>query len=144
WAQTIPVGITLPSHTSMLTGVPLERHGVFWNDDTPGRNRKYDHPQVPTLFEWAKEAGYTTALVAGKYKFVALARDKSVDHLVLPEQPKRAVAGVPLPPSNRDENGLTEYDRKFDNDWVAVEAAKLVREHKPQVMMVHFPRVDSV
>jgi len=144
WAQTIPVGITLPSHTSMLTGVPLDRHGVYWNDDTPIRKRKYDYPHVPTLFEWAKEAGYTTALVAGKYKFVALARENSLDHFVLPEQPKRPLAGLPLPLTKKDENGLSEYDRKFNDGWVATQAAKVIREHKPQVMMVHFPRVDTV
>src|SRR4051812_34808613 len=35
WAQTIPMSITLPSHTSMLTGVSAERHGVMWNSDLP-------------------------------------------------------------------------------------------------------------
>lgn len=144
WAQTLTVGITLPSHTSMLTGVPLERHGVFWNDDVPIRKRRYDHPHVATLFEWAKDAGYTTALVAGKYKFVALARGDSVDHLVLPEAPKRPVAGVPQPVTVRDEYGLTEYDLKHDDAWVAQEASKVIRDYKPQVMAVHFPRVDSV
>lgn len=144
WAQTLPVGITLPSHTSMLTGVPLEIHGVFWNDDTPIRKRRYDHPHVPTLFEFAKEEGYTTALVAGKYKFIALAKPGSVDHLVLPEQPQRPVANVKQPPVIRDENGLTSYDREFDNAWVGEQAAKIIAEHKPQVMTVHFPRVDSV
>src|SRR5690242_6521552 len=33
WAQTIPVAITLPSHTSMLTGVGVERHGIDFNDE---------------------------------------------------------------------------------------------------------------
>ena len=144
WAQTLPVGITLPSHTSMLTGVPLEIHGVFWNDDTPLRKRRYDHPHVPTLFEFAKEEGYSTALVAGKYKFIALAKPGSVDHLVLPQQPVRPNPNVKQPPVVRDENGLTSYDREFDNAWVGDQAAKIIAEHKPQVMTVHFPRVDSV
>ncbi len=142
WAQTLTVGITLPSHTSMLTGVPLERHGVFWNDDVPIRKRRYDHPHVPTLFEWAKDAGYTTGMVAGKYKFVALARGNSVDHLVLPEPPKRPAAGAPA--AVRDEYGLTAYDRQHDDAWVARQASQVIREYKPQVMVVHFPRVDSV
>ena len=32
-AQTIYPSKTLPSHTSMLTGVPPEQHGVTWNSD---------------------------------------------------------------------------------------------------------------
>ena len=31
-ASTINPSKTLPSHTSMLTGQPPERHGVLWND----------------------------------------------------------------------------------------------------------------
>ena len=31
WARTVPQSITLPSHTSMLTGVTPERHKVLWN-----------------------------------------------------------------------------------------------------------------
>ncbi|HEY8174061.1 MAG TPA: alkaline phosphatase family protein, partial [Gemmatimonadaceae bacterium] len=32
-AQTINTSLTLPSHTSMLTGVPETVHGVTWNSD---------------------------------------------------------------------------------------------------------------
>src|SRR5688500_12248748 len=35
WARTVPQGITLPSHTSMLTGVTPRRHGIEWNRDLP-------------------------------------------------------------------------------------------------------------
>src|SRR6188474_1499315 len=35
WARTVPQSITLPSHTSMLTGVTPERHRVLWNADLP-------------------------------------------------------------------------------------------------------------
>src|SRR5512137_2098565 len=34
-AQTIFPPITLPAHTSMLTGVPMEQHGITWNDWRP-------------------------------------------------------------------------------------------------------------
>ena len=40
---------------------------VPWNRDLPLRETVYSH--VPTLFELAKKAGYTTAIVAGKSKF---------------------------------------------------------------------------
>src|SRR5690348_13216054 len=32
-AQTIALSLTLPSHTSMLTGVDSDQHGVTWNSD---------------------------------------------------------------------------------------------------------------
>src|SRR4028118_48451 len=36
-AQTIFPSITLPSHTSMLTGVRMEEHRISWNDWEPKR-----------------------------------------------------------------------------------------------------------
>src|SRR4051794_24707887 len=35
WARTTDVAITLPSHTSMITGVTPDRHTISWNDDVP-------------------------------------------------------------------------------------------------------------
>ena len=35
-AQTIRPSITLPSHTSMLTGLDFNRHGVVWNNYRSG------------------------------------------------------------------------------------------------------------
>ena len=75
WARTVPQSITLPSHTSMLTGVTPNRHGVLWNGDLP----EPAFPLVPTIFQIAKRGGVTTALITGKTKFVALERFGSVD-----------------------------------------------------------------
>jgi len=75
WARTVPQSITLPSHTSMLTGVVPARHGVLWNGDLP----EPAHPQVPTIFQIAKRGGLTSALITGKTKFVALEQFGSVD-----------------------------------------------------------------
>ena len=74
WALTVPVAITLPSHTSMLTGVRPEIHGVTWNGDNPGA-----YPRVPTLFQVAKKSGLTTAMATGKTKFSTLAEPGSLD-----------------------------------------------------------------
>ena len=68
-AVTVVEGYTLPSHVSMLTGVAPQRHGVTWN-----RHIEEAYPQVPTLFGLAREAGLTTALVAGKTKMIVLNR----------------------------------------------------------------------
>src|SRR5687767_2616750 len=53
-ARTILPSKTLPSHTSMLTGEPPDRHGVLWNtavEDEPGTL------EIPTVFSVARQRG---------------------------------------------------------------------------------------
>jgi predicted AlkP superfamily pyrophosphatase or phosphodiesterase len=119
WARTVAESITLPSHTSMLTGVTVQRHGVTWNDPLPaGEPQKY--PLVPTIFELMKQAGYTTAMAAGKSKFVALAKPGSIDWMFIPAQ------------------------TTITDDVVAEHAEQLIHEHRPDFLFVHFPNVDNV
>jgi arylsulfatase A-like enzyme len=118
WARTTPHSITLPSHVSMLTGVVPRRHEIEWNKDLPLREPVY--PSVPTLFELAKKAGYSTALAAGKSKFDAVCKPGTVDHVYLPERVQCEDADV------------------------AAAASEMVAKHKPQVMFVHLPSVDNV
>jgi arylsulfatase A-like enzyme len=68
-ATTILPSKTLPSHTSMLTGQPPDRHGVLWNDayaDRPGTLT------IPTIFGAARDRGYRTAAFFSKSKFTHL------------------------------------------------------------------------
>src|SRR4051794_1401863 len=117
WAQTIPVAITLPSHVSMLTGVVPEKHGINFNDERATTQAIY--PNAVTLFEAAHNAGYTTALISGKAKFEVLAKPGTVDWLSVPSDPK-----------------VTDAD-------VADHAGAVLRLHKPKVMFIHFPGVDT-
>lgn len=119
WAQTTPSGKTLPSHTSMMTGRHVEYHGVHWNGDDPPAGVEYLHPQAPTLFDLAKAAGYTTAMVAGKHKFKTLNRSGSIDF-------------VSVPDGNRTDADTT------------AEAVAIIAEHAPQVMLLHLAETDSV
>jgi len=48
-AQTVTPSLTLPAFTSMLTGLPVEAHGVDWNDYEPQRG----FLKAPTIFEIA-------------------------------------------------------------------------------------------
>lgn len=115
WANTTDVAITLPSHVSMLTGVTPEKHGIHYNDDKP--TNKPEHPLVPTLFDLAKKKGYTTAICAGKSKFRAFDTDGALDW---------------------------KFIKEASDDDVASAAAAIIREHKPQVLFVHFPDCDRV
>lgn len=114
WAQTVAMAVTLPSHTSMLTGVPPEKHGVLWNDVQSVPR----YPAWPTLFELARSAGYTTAMAAGKPKFSTLARPGSLTWAFVP-------------------TGSNASDRA-----VADTAAAWIGRSSPQVLFVHLPDVD--
>jgi predicted AlkP superfamily pyrophosphatase or phosphodiesterase len=65
-AQTISISNTLPSHTSMLTGVDADQHKITWNKDRSG---DFGHVEVPTVFGLARNAGFTTAAFYSKSKF---------------------------------------------------------------------------
>lgn len=119
WARTTAVSITLPSHTSMLTGVVPGKHGIEWNRDLPFKEPVY--PRVPTVFELATQAGYTAAMVAGKSKFCALAKPGTVTWAEYPKEGQ----GV-------------------SNEWVAAAAIKLIETKKPDLIFVHFPETDGV
>jgi predicted AlkP superfamily pyrophosphatase or phosphodiesterase len=118
WARTTPLAITLPSHTSMLTGVIPRRHEIEWNKDLPLTQPVY--PTYPTLFEVAKAHGYTTAMAAGKSKFHTLAVPESLTW-----------------------SFITDSEKTEDSD-VTREALSIIRQHQPEVMFVHLPSTDNV
>lgn len=118
WARTTPIAVTLPSHTSMLTGVSPSKHGIEWNQDLPLLHPVY--PNRPTLFELAHRAGYTTAMAAGKPKFSALAKPGTLNWCF-----------VPVKSNTTDEA-------------VADTAARWIDAYAPQVLFVHLPSVDLV
>lgn len=116
WARTTEMSVTLPSHTSMLTGVVPKTHGITFNDDGP---EEQVYPKVPTLFEMAKNAGYTTALAATKSKFTTLSRE--VDWASIPPRGKTA------------------------QDDVATDAAvQFLKEHQPGILFLHLGGTDVV
>src|SRR4051812_4091761 len=117
WARTTPPSITLPSHTSMLTGVVPRKHKIEWNEDLKLVEPFY--PKFPTLFEVAHRAGLTTAIVSGKAKFSVLNKPGTIDWAVVPQE----------------ELG--------DDDVVCAKAVEIIRAHQPQVMFVHLPGVDN-
>lgn len=116
WAKTTAVSVTLPSHVSMLTGMIPGKHGIEWNTDLPLKEEIY--PAYPTVFETARRGGYTTALVTGKTKFSPLTKPGTLNWQFLPEK------GQP------------------DDSVVAEEAATLIKQHKPEVLFIHFPATD--
>lgn len=80
-AYTIVPSTTLPSHTSMLTGVGIQKHQISWNDHQPDKG----HVQVPTVFSLAKARGLKTAMFVGKEKLQTLEIPGTIDVLVWPQ-----------------------------------------------------------
>jgi len=118
WARTTEVSITLPSHTSMLTGVPPQVHGILFNDDGPAETV---HPKVPSIFEYAKKAGYTTAMATGKSK----------------------LGVIPLPES-LDYNAIPARGKGGDNLSATRDAVQIIREHRPGLLFLHLTMSDAV
>ena len=117
WARTTSSGVTLPSHTSMLTGVAPGKHGIVWNSDR--RLSRPVYPAWPTLFEVSRQAGLSTAMAAGKSKFSTLVKPGTLDW-----------SFVPTLPVTTDEQ-------------VTSKATEWIKRFAPQVLFVHLPGVDA-
>lgn len=79
-ARSIVPPLTLPAHTSMLTGLGPEEHGVFWNEWIPA----FGTLRVPTVLSLATSNGLVTAAFSGKDKLAYLFPTGSVNHLSYP------------------------------------------------------------
>lgn len=89
-ARTILPSITLPSHTSMLTGVGPEVHGIDWNEN---RVETEGTVEAPTIFSLARAQGLRTAAFFSKGKFHHLLIPGSVDYAVAPRGNGKWLAG---------------------------------------------------
>jgi arylsulfatase A-like enzyme len=115
-ALTVVPSRTLPSHTSMWTGVPVAVHGIHWNDD---RTRSYGPVRVETAFDRARAAGLTAAMVVAKSK---------LRHLIRPGSPQTALAP----------RGAAIWEAME----IAAEAHELLLRDRPHLLFVHFADPD--
>ena len=115
-ARTILPSITLPSHTSMLTGVGPEIHGITWNDN---RTETEGTVGAPTIFSMAHAEGLQTAAFFSKGKFHHLLIPGSVDFAVAPEGNGKWLAG-------RTAANVEDY----------------LEEARPNLLFVHFGDAD--
>jgi arylsulfatase A-like enzyme len=115
-ARTILPSITLPSHTSMLTGVGPEVHGITWNDNLVEEKGRV---QLPTILASAREHGLSAAAFVSKGKFNHLLVPGDVDHFVVPEG---------------------------DGSWAASRTVREVEEYlarnRPNLLFVHLREPD--
>ncbi|MEP6662162.1 MAG: alkaline phosphatase family protein [Verrucomicrobiota bacterium] len=114
-AYTTLPSLTLPSHTSMLTGVGPQKHQVLWNNYAPEKG----FVKVPTIFGIAKEHHLVTAMFVGKERFKQLAVPGTVDVFVWPQ------------PAD-------------DAKTVAGAFAEQVKTLRPNLCFIHFRDADTV
>lgn len=116
-ARTIYPSKTLPSHTSMLTGVSPQVHGVTWNSDQTGARGTVP---APTIFEIAKRKGLGTAAFFSKAKLRHLQKPGSLDHAQSP-------SGLEVFMASRTVEAATQY----------------MRFRKPALLFVHIAEPDA-
>lgn len=63
-ASTVFPPVTIPAHTSMLTGLAVAEHHIDHNSYSA------EAVEVPTFLTLASDAGYKTGMVVGKEKFI--------------------------------------------------------------------------
>jgi predicted AlkP superfamily pyrophosphatase or phosphodiesterase len=130
-ASTIFPSITLPSHTSMLTGVGPDKHQILWNGLTPIKG----FVKVPTVFSLLKaaEPKAVTAMFVGKVKFRHLWLKNSLDLFDFggPQSPK-PVASAPE----------IEKDKRPSAE-VASRAADWIKAQKPRLAFIHLTDIDT-
>jgi predicted AlkP superfamily pyrophosphatase or phosphodiesterase len=132
-ALTIFPSLTLPSHTSMLTGVAAEKHRILWNSWKPRKGVV----SVPTIFFEAKSAGLSTAMFVGKEKFLQLLQPGTVDEFEFKEC-------LAADPPNPGASGANAKQRgTIPARVVALAAVKYIQEKKPNLCFIHFTDADD-
>jgi predicted AlkP superfamily pyrophosphatase or phosphodiesterase len=149
--------VTFPSHTTIVTGVPPVRHGIFANTTFDPMMRNLDGWQwyaeditVPTLWDVATQAGFVTSNVewpatAGAritYNLPSYWRAKTPDDqklyrlLATPGLLPEVEAAVgPYPPSY-------EWTVAFDVRRAAV-SGYLIAKKKPRLHLAYFAALDE-
>ena len=132
-AQTIKPCITLPAHTSMLTGVGVAKHSITWNNWIATNG----FVKVPTVFTTAKQAGLKTAMFVGKEKFRHFLQPGTVDEFYYDAANATAIL-------KSDSGGA---DKKKEGNifarMVATNAANYILKRKPNLCFIHFTDPDS-
>lgn len=147
--------VTWPNHTTMVTGVQPEKHGVLFNGllmrggskeppkVEPWRD-KAEMVRVPTVYDLAYKAGLKTAQV----NWVAIQNPGTITW----EFPERPNAQGIIEKEMVTEGLLTEKELQDFNknnptwrDQVWTNAAiHIIKKHKPNLLLFHLLNLDSV
>lgn len=156
--KVVNPSITWPNHTTLISGVRPERHGVLANGVLvrggvgvpvvvdPKRDRQ-DLVRVPTLFDLARAQGLRTAEVNWPCTRGSEAYDDS-----FPDVPEQVTHMTPRLRGELIEQGILAdaTDKSFaanssaGKDLIWTETARhILRTRKPHLMVVHLLNCDS-
>lgn len=158
--KSIYPSITYPCHTTMQTGLYPNKHGII-NNERPVMGEKsslWQHERSlihgKTLFDWAKEKGLSTAAVF----WPVTGHDASIDYLVNEYWPQTSdestrdcfihsgsspevMEKVVDPNLHLVENRNRQHP--YADAFVMSCACSMIREFKPNLLMVHPANVDA-
>jgi predicted AlkP superfamily pyrophosphatase or phosphodiesterase len=152
---TVNPTVTWPNHTSMVTGVRADEHGLLANGtisqtgawppvkvDPAIEKEKMVH--VPTVYDAAFKAGLTTAQV----DWVAIDKAPTItwafSERASAEGPvEREMIGKGIIAASDIENFEKSNILFRDQIWTKA-AVYLIREHKPNLLLFHLLSLDSV
>jgi predicted AlkP superfamily pyrophosphatase or phosphodiesterase len=120
-ARTVEPSLTLPAFASMMSGLPVEQHGVDWNEYDPPRG----FIKSPTLFEIASFNG-------SKWGAAFLNKEKLL-HVI--KQDRRLLLNV------CSSNEPSCNAKKITGDVIA--SYKTATEGKPALFVVHLADADA-
>src|SRR4051794_13986699 len=145
--------VTWPNHTTLMTGVHPDRHGVLYNGlaerrgpalpitVSPGKDQR-ELVRVPLLFDVLKEAGLSSAAINWPCPRGSTSLDDN-----FPDVPDQLRYTTPRIKEELAEVGLLD---RFDGgggvvrDEVWTEAAcRVLRERRPRLLVLHLLNLDS-
>lgn len=150
--------VTWPNHTSLITGVRPEKHGVLFNGvlvrsgaGSPvaldSKRDKADLVRVPTLYDRLHKAGYSTAEINWPCTRNSESLDDSfpdvpdnVEHSTPRLRRELAAAGILSDETDASFRSLSIVGR--DDVWTRA-ACHVIRKRKPHLLLLHLLNVDA-
>jgi hypothetical protein len=154
--------VTYPSHTTIVTGVMPQKHGIYYNTpfEPQGTTGKwywqYDSVKVPSLWTAVKGAGMTSGCVWWPVTVNAPIDYRYPEVWALPKKDKKASMGLVAkscnPPGLFEE--MQQYaighltPEEFGAEGLGVDennarmTAYLIKKYKPNFITVHLPCTD--
>lgn len=158
--KSIYPSVTYPCHTTMQTGLFPDKHGII-NNEQPimcEKNSLWQHERSlikgKTIFDWAKEAGLTTAAVF----WPVTGNDPSIDYLINEYWPQtkeettlecfrnsgsspEVIEKIVKPHMAVLENHHRQHP--YCDYFIMGCACSMIREFKPNLLMIHPANVDA-
>jgi len=146
--------VTLPDHTTMITGALPAKHGIYHNQPfdprgwDAGRYTHSDQILVETLWDAVKKAGGTSASINWPVSMEAPVnwnfrsygdRSSNYPESFVLEIENQVIGKMPEGDSYRR---VSDYDYYTADLRLAAVGAYLIEKHQPNLMTIHFSSTD--